>query len=437
MGKNEKNQNESMGQAARLEKLIKQSVRAIIVGFVLFVLFIAGNYVQVDLLKSGQSTTGLQIIMVIYEIVLAVVFAYVAFRMVRINKFAREELLVPIQKASEQMVALEAGDFQKELTLQIDDSEVGHMANAIASMKKNLSNMIEEISDVLEQMGQGKYKIALNQEYNGDFNRIKQSFYKISGEMADVMRTIRDASEQIDGGSKQLASAATDLAEGSTTQATKVADLARMMNDIYASLEKNSAEAEESVEISSQAGVTLIAGNEKLQELKAAIAEINNCVDEINSIIGSIQDIASQTNLLALNASIEAARAGEAGRGFAVVAEQVKNLAEESAQAAGKITGLIDSTTSAVEKGTLLADETAESMAEVMEGAKNATGMMNEMAEMLRENVKSMEHITADLNSVSEIVDNNSATSQETAAVSEEQQAQVEMMVTMLEKFDV
>lgn len=437
MGKSDKNQNGSIGQAAKLDKLIKDSMRAIIIGFVLLILFIAGNYAQTAMLKSGQSTTVVQIISIIYELVLILVFAFVAFRMVKINKFAREELLVPIQQASEQMVALKAGDFRKEMTLQIDDSEVGRMAHAIAVMKQNLSNMIAEISAVLEQMGQGKYKIELRQEYNGEFKQIKESFYKIANDLAGVMRTVRDASEQIDSGSKQLASAATDLAEGSTTQATKITDLAHMMKDIYASLEKNSAGAEQSVEISTQAGKTMVEGNGKLQELKAAIAEINHCVSEINSIIGSIQAIASQTNLLALNASIEAARAGEAGKGFAVVADQVKSLAGESAQAAGQITGLIDSTVSAVEKGTLLADETSESMAEVMEGAKNATEMMSKMAEMLRGNVKSMEIITADLNSVSEIVDNNSATSQETAAISEEQQAQVETMVAMMEKFDV
>ena len=431
MGKSDKNQNGSIGQAAKLDKLIKDSMRAIIIGFVLLILFIAGNYAQTAMLKSGQSTTVVQIISIIYELVLILVFAFVAFRMVKINKFAREELLVPIQQASEQMVALEAGDFRKEMTLQADDSEVGRMAHAIAVMKQNLSNMIAEISAVLEQMGQGKYKIELRQEYNGEFKQIKESFYQIADDLAGVMRTVRDASEQIDSGSKQLASAATDLAEGSTTQATKITDLAHMMKDIYASLEKNSDGAEQSVKISNQAG--MVEGNGKLQELKAAIAEINHCVSEINSIIGSIQAIASQTNLLALNASIEAARAGEAGKGFAVVAEQVKSLAGESAQAAGQI----DSTVSAVEKGTLLADETSESMAEVMEGAKNATEMMSKMAEMLRGNVKSMEIITTDLNSVSEIVDNNSATSQETAAISEEQQAQVETMVAMMEKFDV
>jgi methyl-accepting chemotaxis protein len=98
---------------------------------------------------------------------------------------------------------------------------------------------------------------------------------------------------------------------------------------------------------------------------------------------------------------------------------------------------LIETTANAVEKGTLLADETTESMAEVMVGAKKAAEMMSEVADMLKANVKSMETVTADLNDVSETVDNNSATSQETAAVSEEQQAQVEMMVSLLEKFEI
>ncbi len=434
MGKSEREMNEAISQTAKLERLVKQTVLTTIVGFGLLVLFIAANAIKTYIVKESAI---LDTLMIIYGFVLIVAFAFIVYCVVTINKFIKAELLNPIKETAEQLAALAEGDFHKELTIQIDGSEVGRMAAAIASMKKNMSGIIVEISDVLAQMGQGNYKIELRQEYVGEFVQVKESFYKIAAEMAGLLRTIRDASEQIDGGSKQLASAATDLAEGSTSQATKIANLARMMNEIYESLEKNSEGAEETVKIASKAGSEMVAGNAKIQELKEAIVEINTCAEQINSIIVTIQDIASQTNLLALNAAIEAARAGEAGRGFAVVAEQVKTLAEESSQAAGKTTSLIESTANAVEKGTRLADETAVSMDEVMEGAKTATEMMSKMAELLKENVKSMENITADLNSVSEIVDNNSATSQETAAVSEEQEAQVEMMVSLLEKFNI
>ena len=180
-----------------------------------------------------------------------------------------------------------------------------------------------------------------------------------------------------------------------------------------------------------------MSGNAKMQELKVAINEISKCSEEISTIIATIEDISSQTNLLSLNASIEAARAGEAGRGFAVVAEQVKKLAEESAQAAGETTVLIEKTVETVEKGIAIADETVKNMEEVMTGAKASTEKMAQMADELREEANNMYNINENVSAVAEIVDNNSATSQETAAVSEEQTAQVATMVQMLAQFKI
>lgn len=138
-----------------------------------------------------------------------------------------------------------------------------------------------------------------------------------------------------------------------------------------------------------------------------------------------------------MNAAIEAARAGEAGRGFAVVAEQVKNLATESASAARKTTELIETTINAVNKGMGIANETSDNMDYVMLSAQEATSKMAEMAELLKKDVKNIDQVNAIISHVSAVVDNNSATSQETVAVSEEQKAQVEMMVQMMERFQI
>ena len=178
-------------------------------------------------------------------------------------------------------------------------------------------------------------------------------------------------------------------------------------------------------------------GNEKMQELKVAIKEISNCSSQISSINESIEAIAAQTNLLSLNASIEAARAGEAGKGFAVVADEVKNLAEESTAAAGESSRLIEKTVQAIERGIVIADETVANMELVMESAEQATRKMDAISKLLDEESNNFGRIQEGVEVVSSIVDNNSATSEETAAVSQEQKTQVESLVNLIDKYEI
>ncbi len=385
--------------------------------------------------RLDKKKNVLVVVQIVVELLFLFSFLYVMRQIIISIKFSREELLVPIKKVSAQMVALSEGDLHEEFDMEEDDSEVGIMVAAIHFMKDNLVKIIGEITEVLEQMGNGNYEVNLKQNYVGDFSVIKDSFYKISQEIRHTLRNLREMSEQIKSGSLQLAEAATNLADSSTIQATTISDLTTLSESLYSDMDKNSGDAIECVEIASQAGRTLSVGNEKMQELKEAINEIKKCSEEISAIIGAIEDIATQTNLLSLNAAIEAARAGEAGKGFAVVAEQVKNLAEESAKSAKDTTRLIETTVAAVEKGNLIADETAENMNEVMEGAQLATEKMKQISDLLNQNVQYMKKIDSDLEHISGAVDDNAATSEETAAISQEQNEQVEHMVTLMDRF--
>ncbi len=387
--------------------------------------------------RVSKNKKGLRIFQIIIELLYITSFMYLIYQIIKIVKFSRKDLLEPIISVSDQMIQLSEGNFHAELAMEADESEVGRMVSAIMQMKQNIIGMILEISSILEQMGDGDYRIEMQQEYVGEFGQIKDSFLKINEKMHETLNTIREVAQQIDSGSEQLSCAAVDLAEGSTEQASNVSDLVVLIDTMYKSMENSAKEAAETVELSTHAGQVLLVGNEKMQDLKEAIGEISKCSEEIGEIIRTIESIASETNLLSLNASIEAARAGEAGKGFAIVADQVKNLADESAKAAGETNKLIERTILAVEKGTTIADEAAESMNEVMKGAREATEKMEQTSQILINDVSNMQKINENVVRVSEIVDNNSAASQETAAVSEEQKAQVESMVGLVERFQL
>ena len=377
-------------------------------------------------------------IMYTCEVIFIIICVAMVRMIIKTIHFSKRELLDSIVGVSSALGELSQGHLDVDLTrMHVDESEVGRMVGALQYMENNFNDMISEISNVLESMAQGNYRVDVNKEYVGDFFKIKESLLDIVDETKKVLATIQITAQEIDSGSEQMAKAAMDLAEGSTVQSQMVQEVAEMVNKMAVSLEDKAKEAEETVKMAEGAAAVMMDGNAKMQELKEAIGEIEKCSNEIHNIIGTIEDIANQTNLLSLNASIEAARAGDAGRGFAVVAEQVKNLAEESANAAGETKKLIETTVAAVRKGISFADVTAESMNSVISKAQESTGMMNKIAIELREEVTNMYQIDSDVARVAEIVDNNSATSEETAAVSQQQTAQVATMVQMLEQFKI
>ncbi len=377
------------------------------------------------------------VIQIICAVAFLAGFIRLAQQCLRTIHFSQTELLTPIIKVSDQMELLADGNLHADLDLQEDDSEVGNMVAAIRFMKDNMASIIEEISYILEQMGQGNYILTVNQNSVGEYVKIKDSFNKIMEDMRGTVSTIQEVAKEIDSGSAQLAYAADDLATACTGQATEVSELMQLLTELGNSIRYNEQEAEEAVKISNLASSTLTVGSQKMDELREAMKEISQCSEQIISVIAAISDIGDEIDLLSLNASIESARAGEAGRGFAVVAEQVKKLAEASQNAVGQTSELIERTVQSVEVGTRISREAAANMEEVQMGAEETTGRINGIVDKLKLEVESIAHINDSIGVVAGIVDNNSATSEETAAVSEQQKAQVESMVDMMSRFKV
>lgn len=378
---------------------------------------------------------------VIIEFISAIIFlacfVILTKQCLRSISFSRNELLNPIVKTSNQMIVLAKGDLHSEIDLVEDDSEVGQMVASINFMKHNLASIIDEISYVLGEMSKGNYNLIVKQEYVGEYIKIKESLNLIIEEMRSTVSTIKIATEEVNTGATQLTEAAEDLASACTTQAGQVSDLVLLLTSLEESIDYNEKEAEEAAKMSNLASSTLEVGGKKMHELTMAMQQITECSQQISEIMVAIENIAEEIDMLALNATIESARAGDAGRGFAVVAEQVKKLAGESQEAASQTSKLIRRTVDSVEAGTRIASEASESMEEVLLGAEETTARLRGIVEKLRVEVDSISQINEGVNMVASIVDNNSATSEETAAVSQEQKAQVEALVQLLNNFTV
>ena len=387
--------------------------------------------------RLESEETVMTIVQAVAQLAVVAAVAYILINLFRTIKFAQKDLLVPIVKVSKELQNMAEGNFGGSTGIEPDETEVGRMIRAMRDMKDTNHGIISEVTSILEEMGNGNYVIEVRKDYVGEFGAIKEAFVVIRERMHETFQTLKEVSDQIDAGSEQLSGAAQDLAEGCTSQAAQISDIVEAIKKVANSMNENAKEAASTVEISTAAGQKLMQGNQKMDELKEAIAEISRCSEEIGTIINAIEDIATQTNLLSLNAAIEAARAGEAGKGFAVVAEQVKKLAEESAAAAGQTTQLIETTIAAVEKGIVIAEETATDMEEVMVGAKDATVKMSAIAEVLIKEASDIQEVNERVATISEVVSNNSASSEETAAVSEEQTAQVQTMVELMGQFQI
>ena len=186
-----------------------------------------------------------------------------------------------------------------------------------------------------------------------------------------------------------------------------------------------------------QASVGVNDGNDRMEQLSEAMAEISATSDQIANITKVVEDIAFQTNILALNAAIEAARAGSAGKGFAVVADEVRNLAAKSAEAAKQTGTLIESSVLAVERGAELTSETAQALYAVGTSTGEVTDSFEKIEKSITEQTVAIEQIKEGLVQISAVVQTNAATAEENSATSEEMSAQAATLREEIRKFQL
>ena len=314
----------------------------------------------------------------------------------------------------------------------------GSFRSILKSMDKTViitNSYIEEIAGDLVAISNGDFTTEITRNYVGSYAPIKNSLNSISEKLSKTMSDISEASSQVLSGAKALAESATDLAEGSTKQAASVQELTAAMDMVNDQTSQNANNAIEAHGISHKSTEYSMEGNASMTEMLAAMDGIKESSGKIANIIKVIQDIAFQTNLLALNASVEAARAGEHGRGFAVVAEEVRSLAERSKRAAEESEGLILESIGSVDKGSEISRVTAHSLVAISENDEKLMEVIDQITRGSEQQTESLMGISHSVHEISTVVQRNVAVSEETAATSQELNAQAEILQELVSYF--
>ncbi len=345
-----------------------------------------------------------------------------------------KRILMPIQEITESSRQLSEGKLDFQIEVKSKD-ELGQLAESLNISVRNLKLYITDITEVLNSIAEGDLGKESSITYIGDFVQIQTAISTISSQLNQTLSQIYSSSNQVDSGANQVAVGAQSLAQGATEQASEVDNLLDMVEHITMQINNNADLAASTTREADAVGGSITTCNDQMQEMAEAMNQISACSSEISKIIKTIEDIAFQTNILALNAAVEAARAGSAGKGFAVVADEVRNLAAKSADAAKDTTQLIEKTLQVVENGSLLTGKTQESLNTVVEGAGNITADIKKISDASAEQEQAINKIRDGIAQISTVVQSNSATSEESAAASEELASQAQLLKKLIGSF--
>ena len=295
---------------------------------------------------------------------------------------------------------------------------------------------VKEIGVSLSQLADSNLRYRIETPIDPAFEPLRTDFNSALDRLQDTMGSISACTDGLRSGAEEISTASDDLSRRTEQQAASLEETAAALDEITSTVRRSAEGARQATATASDAKAEAVRSGVVMNDAVAAMSEIEQSSGQITQIIGVIDEIAFQTNLLALNAGVEAARAGEAGRGFAVVAQEVRALAQRSAEAAKEIKALIASSSDQVRRGVQLVGDTGAALTGIVTKVTEIDVLIAEIAQSSQEQATGLTQVNSAVNQMDQVTQQNAAMVEETTAAATNLKQEASELSQLVSQFE-